>query len=213
MTRLVVATRSEHKLKEIRQMLADLPDLELVDLNEAGVEESPAEDRIETHETFAGNALAKARYFVERTGRPVLADDSGLCVDALGGEPGVRSKRFSGRSDLRGAGLDRANNSLLLARLHDVPPHHRTAHYACAVALVSPGGSEAVFHGRCDGVILTEPRGTAGFGYDPLFRSHDLEITFAEAEPAEKNSVSHRARAIEAARDTLRGLKAADSAR
>jgi XTP/dITP diphosphohydrolase len=205
-TRLVIATRSDHKLHEIRQMLDDLPDLELVDLKEAGVGESAAEERIETHETFAANALAKARYFADRTGEPVLADDSGLCVDALGGAPGVRSKRFSGRSDLRGAGLDRANNSLLLARLQDVPPDRRTAHYECAVALVRPGGAESVFHGRCDGVMLAEPRGTAGFGYDPLFLSDDLGITFAEADPDEKNQVSHRARAIAAARAALAGL-------
>lgn len=206
MTRLVIATRSDHKLHEIRRMLDDLPDIELVDLKEAGVEESAMEERIEAHATFAANALAKARYFVDRTGQPVLADDSGLCVDALGGAPGVRSKRFSGRSDLRGAGLDRANNSLLLARLQDVPPDRRTAHYECAVALVQPGGAQSIFHGRCDGVMLAEPRGTAGFGYDPLFLSDDLGVTFAEADPDEKNRVSHRARAIQAARDILREL-------
>jgi XTP/dITP diphosphohydrolase len=203
-SRLVVATRSEHKLDEIRDMLGDIPNLEVVDLIQAGVEQTAAEDEIEVHDTFAENALAKARYFAERTREAVLADDSGLCVDALRGAPGVRSKRFSGRSDLRGAGLDRANNSVLLARLIDVPTERRTAHFSCAVALVRPDGSTELFHGRCNGVILAEPRGVGGFGYDPLFLSDEIGVTFAEATPAEKNSVSHRARAVDAARGALR---------
>jgi XTP/dITP diphosphohydrolase len=204
--RLVVATRSEHKLNEIRELLRDIPNLEVVDLIQAGVEETAAEDDIEVHDTFAENALAKARYFADRTGEAVLADDSGLCVDALRGAPGVRSKRFSGRADLRGAGLDRANNSVLLARLLDVPLERRTAHFSCAVALVRPRGSTELFHGRCDGVILPEPRGVGGFGYDPLFLSDEIGNTFAEATPEEKNRVSHRARAVSAARGALREL-------
>lgn len=206
MTRLVVATRSEHKLSEIRKMLDDIPGLDVVDLNAAGVEESDEEDAVEAHDTFAENALAKARYFARRTGATVLADDSGLCVDALNGAPGVRSKRFSGRTDVRGTALDRANNALLLASLEDVPADQRTAHYTCAVAVVTPAGTERVFHGECYGQILSEPRGVRGFGYDPLFLSDDLGVTFAEAEPEEKNRVSHRARAIAAAHDALREL-------
>lgn len=206
MTRLVVATRSEHKLSEIRKMLDDIPGLDVVDLNDAGVEETEEEDAVEAHETFAENALAKARFFARRTGAAVLADDSGLCVDALGGAPGVRSKRFSGRTDVRGTALDRANNALLLATLEDVPAEQRTAHYTCAVAVVTPAGREAVFHGECYGRILSEPRGAGGFGYDPLFLSDDLGVTFAEADPEEKNRVSHRARAIAAAHEALREL-------
>ena len=206
MTRLVVATRSEHKLSEIRKMLDDIPGLDVIDLNAAGVEESDEEDAVEAHDTFAENALAKARYFARRAGTTVLADDSGLCVDVLNGAPGVRSKRFSGRTDVRGTALDRANNALLLATLEDVPAEERTAHYTCAVAVVTPTGAEHVFYGECYGRILHEPRGVGGFGYDPLFLSDDLGVTFAEADPQEKNRVSHRARAIAAAHDALRGL-------
>lgn len=204
MNRLVVATRSEHKLQEIRQLLADVPDLHLVDLEEVGVAETETEDGIEVHDTFSANALAKARFFAPLVRAPVLADDSGLCVDALDGAPGVRSKRFSGRHDLRGAELDRANNELLLARLRSVPPERRTARFACAVALASPDGRDAVFIGRCEGRILDSPRGDSGFGYDPLFFSIELGATFAEAAPDDKNRVSHRARAIAGARDLLR---------
>lgn len=204
MNRLVVATRSDHKLREIRQLLADVPDLHVVGLEEAGVQETDAEDGIEVHDTFSANALAKVRYFVPLVRAPVLADDSGLCVDALDGAPGVRSKRFSGRDDLQGADLDRANNELLIARLRDVPPARRTATFACAVALASPDGRDAVFLGRSGGRILEAPRGDGGFGYDPLFFSLELGKTFAEADPKEKNRVSHRARAVAAARDLLR---------
>jgi XTP/dITP diphosphohydrolase len=204
MNRLVVATRSNHKLREIRQLLGDLPDVRVLDLVEAGVEESDAEDGIEVHDTFSANALAKARYFVPLVRAPVLADDSGLCVDALDGAPGVHSKRFSGREDLQGIDLDRANNDLLLARLRDVPPARRTAAFACAVALATPDGRDAVFLGRSQGRILDAPRGEGGFGYDPLFFSLELGKSFAEADPLEKNRVSHRARAVSAARDLLR---------
>lgn len=204
MTRLVFATRSAHKLREIRQLLGDLPDLEILDLRDADVPPTPEEAGIEIHDTFEANALAKARYFAAITRTAVLADDSGLCVDELGGAPGVRSKRFSGRSDLDGAELDRANNHLLLSRLEGVPPERRTAHFVCAVALADPGGREAVSIGRCDGRILTEPAGAAGFGYDPIFHSDELGTSFAEADPLAKNRVSHRARAIGGARDLLR---------
>lgn len=204
MTRLVVATRSTHKLQEIRQLLADLTDLEILDLDDAGIPESPEEDGIEVHDSFEANALAKARHFAAIAGEAVLADDSGLCVHELGGAPGVRSKRFSGRSDLRGFELDQANNRLLLSRLQGLPPERRTAHFACAVALADPAGRETVVFGRCDGRILDAPAGVGGFGYDPLFLSDELGTSFAQATAADKNRVSHRARAIGAALDLLR---------
>jgi XTP/dITP diphosphohydrolase len=147
-------------------------------------------------ETFAENALAKARYFAARTGTLVLADDSGLCVDALGGAPGVRSKRFSGQSHLRGEELDRANNQHLLRSLHDVAELDRTGHYMCAAALVMPGGAEAVFLGSCDGCIVSEPRGSGGFGYDPLFYIPSEQATFGELPASRKHELSHRARAM-----------------
>jgi XTP/dITP diphosphohydrolase len=203
MRRIVVATRSPHKLREIRQILSPPDDVELLDLGEAGVEERAEEEEIEKFDTFAENALAKARYFAARTGLPVMADDSGLSVDALGGAPGVRSKRFSGRRELTGALLDEANNQLLLERLREVEPSARTAQYVCAVALVTPQGREAVFHGRCDGRILESPRGQGGFGYDPLFFVPELNATFAEVAAARKNAASHRARAVALAGEAL----------
>jgi XTP/dITP diphosphohydrolase len=203
-SRVVVATRSAHKLAEIRALLArHAPGVTAVDLDEAGVAASPEEEGIEGYDSFRENALAKARYFAARTAEPVLADDSGLCVDALGGGPGVRSKRFSGRSDLSGAALDRANNELLLERLAGVPASRRSAHYVCAVALVLPGGEVHTFEGRCEGVILDEPRGDGGFGYDPLFLVAGEDATFGELPPDRKNGLSHRARAVAAAAPTL----------
>lgn len=204
MTTLVVATRSTHKLREIREILGDLHGFELLDLNQAGVPESNDEEGIEIFETFEGNALAKARYFAARTGSMILADDSGLCVDALGGGPGVRSKRFSGRTDLRGDALDRVNNEHLLHLLRNVPDPERTARYVCAAALVLPDGEEAVFLGECEGVILPGPRGTGGFGYDPLFFIPSERATFGELPAWRKHQLSHRARAMERAGRALR---------
>ena len=200
MTRVVVATRSADKLREIRQMLAEVEGLEVVDLDGAGVAEEPDEAGVEVHDTFRENALAKARYYARRAGALTLADDSGLCVDALGGGPGVYSKRFSGRSDLSGVELDRANNALLLEKLAGVPPDRRGAHYVCAIALVDPvTGREQVVEATCDGVLLDAPRGEGGFGYDPLFYLPADGATFGELPPARKNRVSHRAGAVRAA--------------
>jgi XTP/dITP diphosphohydrolase len=204
MTPIVVATRSAHKLREIREILGDLPGYELLDLNQAGIPETPEEEGIEVFETFAENALAKARYFAARTDTLVLADDSGLCVDALGGAPGVRSKRFSGQSHLRGEELDRTNNQHLLQSLQDVPEPERTGHYMCAAALVTPDGGEAVFLGSCEGCILTEPRGSGGFGYDPLFYLPAEQATFGELPASRKHELSHRARAMAQVAGALR---------
>lgn len=210
MIRIVVATRSAHKLRELQQLLGSIEGIELIDLDGAGIERSADEETIEIHDSFEANALAKARYYSARTPHPVLADDSGLSVDALGGEPGVRSKRFSGRTELSGDELDAANNLHLLERLRDVPDAHRGAHYTCCLAIVtSDGGSEKVFFGRVDGVILREPAGSGGFGYDPLFFVPELGGTFAELPAAEKQRSSHRARAVEAARPELLRLAAA----
>jgi XTP/dITP diphosphohydrolase len=201
---LVVATRSQHKLREIRELLGDLPGYRLIDLEQAGIPEAADEEGIEIFETFAENALAKARYFAEKANAPVLADDSGLCVTALDGAPGVRSKRFSGRQDLRGDALDQANNEHLLLLLANVPEGERTARYVCAAALVSAEGAEEVFLGACDGTILREPAGEGGFGYDPLFYLPDDGATFGQLPPARKNQLSHRARAMEQVAARLR---------
>ena len=207
MTQLLVATRSAHKLREIRQLMGPVPGLEIVDLEAAGIPEEPAEDAIEAFDTFEENALAKARYFAARAPFPVLADDSGLCVDALGGGPGIFSKRFSGEP-LSGIDLDLANNRRLLHELGEVPDPQRTAHYVCVVALVTPEGDEDLFRGTVDGTILRTPRGDGGFGYDPLFYLPSLEATFAEVAPETKNQISHRARALQAALPRLRQLAA-----
>lgn len=205
MTTLLVATRSGHKLREIQDILAPLLPVRLVDLEQAGVAWSAEEDAVEAFATFRENALAKADYFAERSRLPVLADDSGLCVDALGGAPGVRSRRFSGRADLSGTTLDEANNDRLLAALRDVPAAERTAHYVCCVALVT-GATRRTWEGRCSGTILAARRGEGGFGYDPLFLIPGENATFGELPPARKNELSHRAVALRHATPDLRKL-------
>ena len=204
MTRIVVATRSADKLREIRQMLAEVEGLEVTDLDGAGVEQLAEEEGVEIHDTFHGNALAKARYYSRRSGELTLADDSGLCVDALGGGPGVLSKRFSGRSDLSAVALDQANNALLLEQLAGVPPEGRGAHYACVIALVDPGdGREEIVEGEVHGVVLDAPRGSGGFGYDPLFLIPEYHRTFGELSARVKHALSHRARALSQLRPAL----------
>ncbi len=197
---LLLATRSGHKLHEIRSILRDVPALHLIDLNDAGVPESPDEDRIEIYDTFEGNAVAKARYFQGLTGMATVADDSGLVVDALGGAPGVRSKRYSpSGADLGGEELDRENLEHLLRKLSDVDPADRTARYVCVAALVrEQGGEPKTFEGRAEGVILETGRGRGGFGYDPVFFDRHSGKTFAELTPEEKNAISHRGAAFRA---------------
>lgn len=195
--RVLLATRNPDKAREIRAILpADAFDL--VSLDDLNILPAPEEDRIEDVDTFRESALAKARFFARRTGLPTIADDSGLAVHALDGAPGIRSKRFSGRPDLTGPELDRANNELLLQRLGGLPPEVRGAHYTCAAALVHLDRPLLVTLGTCSGRIATEPRGHAGFGYDPLFLLPDLGITFGEAPPSLKHRRSHRARAFRA---------------
>lgn len=189
---VLVATRSEGKLREIRDLL-EAAGLTPVDLGAAGIAEAPEEDGLETAPSFEANALAKARYFHRRSGMPAIADDSGLEVRALEGAPGVLSKRWSARPDLRGDSLDAANNALLLRRLTGVAD--RQARYVCAAAF-SDGDVEMVERGEVRGTITTVARGRSGFGYDPYFESAELGKTFGEASAAEKARVSHRARAF-----------------
>ena len=189
---LLIATRSAGKLRELRELFARAS-LFVTDLDEAGVAESPAEDNLEAAETFEENALAKARYFARLTGRPVVADDSGLEVSALGGRPGVRSKRWSGRTDLAGLSLDAANNARLLDELRGLTS--RAARYVCVAAFVD-GEDAFTSRGTTSGMILEAPRGSGGFGYDPYFLSDELGKTFGEATVEEKEQVSHRGRAF-----------------
>ena len=182
---LVLASNNFGKLKELKQMLGDRYDVR--SMREMGVETEVEE----TGETFGENALIKAKALMGICNCATLADDSGLCVDQLGGRPGVHSARYCGVH-----GDDEANNQLLLKELSDKPAPHK-AHYGAALALYRPGREPVIVYGRCEGQIIGEYRGEGGFGYDPLFLSDDLGVTFAEADPQAKNGVSHRARAIQ----------------
>lgn len=193
--RLLIATRSEHKLRELRELLR-LSGTELISLDEVGIPGDPIEDG----ETFETNAAIKARYGLRSSGLPTLADDSGLEVAALGGGPGVRTRRYAGED-----ATDEANNRKLLAALDGLPPERRGARYVCALALALPdiagprGGTPLVItRGTCRGRIATSPRGTGGFGYDPIFEPASEPAggrTFGQWSAAEKNAISHRARA------------------
>lgn len=189
---LLLATRSPGKLRELRPLFAEAG-FEVVDLAEAGIPERADEDAVERFSTFEENALAKARYFHARSGQATVADDSGLEVVALGGAPGVLSRRWSGRTDLTGQALDDANNARLLETLAE--ERDRRARYVCAAAYVD-GEREIVVRGATEGVILREARGSSGFGYDPHFFSTELARTFGEATREAKEAVSHRGRAM-----------------
>jgi XTP/dITP diphosphohydrolase len=186
--RLLVATRSRHKLRELRDLL-DLDRAELVSLDQVGVEG----DAIEDGETFRTNAAIKARFGLRATGLPTLADDSGLEVDALGGGPGVRTRRYAGED-----ATDADNNAKLLAALEGLQPERRGARYVCVLALATPGAPLAFARGTCRGRIATGPRGSGGFGYDPIFEPESEPPggrTFGLWAPEDKNRISHRARA------------------
>ena len=191
---VLLATRSAGKLRELRPLFAERR-VEVIDLTEAGIPESATEDTLEAYESFEENALAKGRYFSALSGLPVAADDSGIEVRALGGRPGVKSKRWSERPDLSGQALDDENNRLLVSLLSS--EGDRAARYVCAAAFVH-GAREIVRRGEVSGLITREPRGGNGFGYDPWFASDELAKTFGEASRAEKATVSHRARAFRA---------------
>ncbi|MEU6487993.1 RdgB/HAM1 family non-canonical purine NTP pyrophosphatase [Streptomyces sp. NPDC046887] len=188
MTRLILATRNAGKITELRAILAEAGlDHELV-----GADAYPEiPDVKETGTTFAENALLKAHALAQATGLPAVADDSGLCVDILGGAPGIFSARWSGTH-----GDDQANLDLLLAQLGDITPPHRAAHFACAAALALPDGTERVVEGRLTGTLRTTPAGTGGFGYDPILQPDGSPRTCAELTPAEKNAISHRGKAF-----------------
>ena len=182
--RLVVATGNAHKLREIAEIFTDF---EVLSQKQMGFDE----DVEETGATFMENALIKARAASKALGIPTLADDSGLCVEALDGAPGVFSARYAGEH-----GNDKANRNLLLKNLQG--EENRKAYFTCAVALVYPDGKEITAEGRTYGKILHEEVGAGGFGYDPIFESDDLQKSFGVATPEEKNSISHRFRALQA---------------
>jgi XTP/dITP diphosphohydrolase len=196
MRSLLVATTSRHKLEEYRELLAGLP-FALLTLADAGIDE----DVEETETTFEDNARLKAERYAALSGLLTLADDSGLEVDALGGEPGVHSKRWAGDD-----ASDEDRNRLLLERLREVPEERRTARYRCVIAIASPGAAARTVEGACEGRIAKACSGANGFGYDPLFFVPELGQTFGEAPPEVKNRLSHRGRAAARAREVLAGL-------
>ena len=200
--RLVAATHNSNKLRELRALLGDLG-VELCALGDFPAAPAVCEDG----RTFLANARKKAHAVARHAGQFAVADDSGLEVDVLGGAPGVRSARFAADAGA-GAG-DQANVALLLQRLQGVPEAERTARFRCALVIAAPDGRELVAEGRCAGRIIDAPRGTRGFGYDPIF-VHDSDArTFAELAPEEKNARSHRAQAVAALRPRLRPFLAA----
>lgn len=193
MPTLLIATTNPGKLREYAAIFAGLP-LELRTLADLGI----GDDVEETGATFAENAQLKAEYYATRSGLAALADDSGLEVLALGGEPGVHSARYAGPG-----ASDAERIALLLKKLEGVPFHARLARFVCAIALARPGAPTEIVEGVLPGVIETAPRGDGGFGYDPLFYVLDEDRTLAELPPERKNRISHRARAAEEARGVL----------
>ncbi len=188
--RVVLATRNRGKLEELHRIL----DAAGLDIDLVTADEFPdLPDIPETEDSFAGNALLKAREIARMTGLPAIADDSGLAIDALNGMPGILSARWSG-----GHGDDVANVNLVLAQLNDIPDSRRGGAFHCAAAIALPDGTERVVEGTIEGVIIREPRGTGGFGYDPIFVPIGGDRTLAEIPAAEKDAISHRGKALEA---------------
>jgi len=203
--KLLLATRNPHKVSEIVDLLQGLP-LEVASLLDLGIASLPGEDEVEVFSTFEENALAKARFYRTHTGLDVVADDSGLCVDALEGGPGVRSRRFAADHGVEEGDQDAANNRCLLRLLEQVEDAGRGAHYRCALACVTAERT-LVVGGRVDGRITRAERGRGGFGYDPLFLLPQYGQTFGELPPEVKAEISHRAEAIRSFRRWLEPLE------
>jgi XTP/dITP diphosphohydrolase len=204
----LLATRSGGKLRELHEIFKEF-ELEVTDPRALGIVETPEEDDLERYETFEENALAKTRYFWAKSGGlPTFGDDSGLCVDALGGEPGVYSKRWSGRLDLAPKAVDLANNAKLVARMSEARSTAQSAFTDSAryvsVAAFKDASGEEMRRGEIEGRILQEPRGRGGFGYDPYFEASDLGGTFAESSIENTARNSHRSRAFRALLNALR---------
>ena len=204
--RVVLATRNLGKVAELRRII----DAAGLDIELVGAEAfASLPDVAETGTSFAANALLKARAVAAYTALPSIADDSGLCVDALNGLPGILSARWAGVH-----GNDRANLELVLAQLSDTPDERRGAHFFCAAAVAMPPGPHGghgesrVVEGTIDGVLLRQPRGAGGFGYDPIFLPYGSARTTAEMDPAEKDAISHRGQAFRALMPVLAGLLA-----
>jgi XTP/dITP diphosphohydrolase len=196
MSKLLLATNNPGKAREYRSLLSGVP-FELVTPAGVGITTEVAE----TGKSFEENATLKATILAAESGLLTLADDSGLEVDALGGEPGTLSARYAGEN---ASDSDRVN--YLLAKMRDVPEGKRQARFRCVIAIAAPDGNVEICSGECDGVIALKPRGNRGFGYDPIFYLPELGKTMAELQPEEKNKISHRGRAVEKAREVLKKL-------
>lgn len=193
----VLATKNRHKTGEVKALLSRFGlDIELLTLSDIGFND----EIIENGTTFEENALIKCRAVSKKYDGIIVADDSGLCVDALNGEPGIYSARYAGD------GNDDSNNKKLLEKMKDVPREKRTARFVCAFAAIVDG-KEYVVRGECEGIIATEKRGSGDFGYDPLFEYEPMNMTFAEMTENEKNSVSHRANALKSFAELMNSIK------
>ncbi len=196
--KLVLATQNAGKIREIKAKLKPLGGIEV--LSAAEVPDLP--DVVEDGATFRENALKKSRAIAAHTGLPALADDSGLEVDALNGEPGVYSARYAGEG-----ASDRDRNLLVLDRMRDVPDEKRAARFRCVIAITLPSGEEHVADGVCEGIIARSLSGDGGFGYDPIFFLPEFGKTMAEISVEEKNRISHRGRALDRAAEIIAGLR------
>ncbi len=204
-TRLVLATHNDAKVAELREILAGM-DVRLLSADDCAAEGLDLPDVEETGDSFAANALLKARAGVMTTGLPCIADDSGLVVDALDGQPGIHSARYASLSGITAEGrvaTDRANLDLLLERMADVPGPQRTGRFVCAAALALPDGGYDTIEATMEGTILTGPRGEGGFGYDPVFLPAGHDLTTSEMTAAQKHAISHRGKAFRALRPLI----------
>lgn len=187
LSQIILATRNQGKVKEIRDLVKALP-VTLLSLDDV----AHVPDVVEDGDTFEANALKKARVIAKTTGLPTLADDSGICIDALDGRPGVLSARYAGEN-----ASDEQKCRGILQEMLDVPDNLRTARFVCVLAFVLPDGNEQIFRGECEGTITREIQGELGFGYDPIFFYEPAGCTFAEMDREAKNQVSHRGRALQ----------------
>jgi XTP/dITP diphosphohydrolase len=195
---IVFASKNSHKLLEVERIVDSVcKDFSIVGLHQW----DDAPDVVESGATFAANALLKARAIHQHTGRTVIADDSGICVDALNGMPGIFSARWAGNH-----GADSENLQLLLSQLEDVPDQRRGAQFVCAVAIVHEDGTERVVEGILEGVVARSPQGEGGFGYDPIFQPRGLNVTTAELDAVHKDLISHRGQAVRSAIAELKSL-------
>ena len=198
--KIAIATGNAHKVKELSRLL-DIDGIEFISLKDLGF----TGDIIEDGTTFAQNAKIKASFICEKYQIPAIADDSGLCVDALGGEPGIYSARYASKDGENSD--DKANIDLLLKNLKSIPSGERSARFVCSMAFCAPDGVSLTVDGICEGHITSDIRGEGGFGYDPLFVAEGCEQSFAEISAEEKNAISHRGRAVRKLAEFLQGLE------